>query len=840
MALGISGAAIQSGVAWAGEAENTGQGNGNHEIVVRGANDESRFLAGLLAESELDENGIAAYGLDNVGDLLAEVLTQVGGSNDGPIILINGQISNGISEVSDLPTEAVSKIQLLPRQAAGQLGQNPGRRVINVVIKSDLRQFTGNVSAGFATAGQGLSATAEINLLALANGNRRSFVLKARHSDPLFEADRDILNDSEGTPYDFIGNVVSYPYPGSNIDPALSALAGQPVLVAGANAATTSPTLADFAARANRANFSDLGRYRTLLARQRGISANANFTQKLSAVTSLSLNLAADRSYTRGFTGASTADLRLPGGTPFSPFASDVLLARYLGPPLTQTGNSTALTFAANLNTRAGGWRISLSANFSHRIGHTASERGIDTAALATKIANGTVNPFAILPASLVSTILADKARSSADNGNAQLLVNGSPFNLPAGPVTAALRLEWRGNRSSSETIGGATNFSTHLRRDEESAQLALQLPVLGSTSPIGALGFELSGALRHVTAAGGLEEYGYGVNWLPVSAVTLRAAVNHEQLAPSPNALTDAVITLDGVRTFDFIRQETVFVRYVSGGNPNLGVEQRRSTTVSATFVPFAAANFTLNAEYWNVVGRDSFAALPPVNAEVQAAFPDRFQRDIAGRLIAVDARPVPFARVKREYLRWGATFSRSFGRTVRPAAASGDSEGNALSARWRLNGYINHEWTITSSRLARAGLPEVDLLAGGALGYGGGQPRHMIQFGGGVVRSGIGLQVNGTWKGGSRIAAGTVAAPDEIRFAPRTTIDVRLFGNLGPLFPSSRLAKGMRIALSVDNLFDSKDRVTDASGSTPNRYQPYLLDPLGRTISFSLRKVI
>jgi len=31
----------------------------------------------------------------------------------------------------------------------------------------------------------------------------------------------------------------------------------------------------------------------------------------------------------------------------------------------------------------------------------------------------------------------------------------------------------------------------------------------------------------------------------------------------------------------------------------------------------------------------------------------------------------------------------------------------------------------------------------------------------------------------------------------------------------------------------------VRDSSGATPLRYQPFLLDPLGRTVTLSLRKV-
>jgi iron complex outermembrane receptor protein len=49
----------------------------------------------------------------------------------------------------------------------------------------------------------------------------------------------------------------------------------------------------------------------------------------------------------------------------------------------------------------------------------------------------------------------------------------------------------------------------------------------------------------------------------------------------------------------------------------------------------------------------------------------------------------------------------------------------------------------------------------------------------------------------------------------------------------------RGMRVTLSVDNVFNTRQRVTDASGAVPNTYQPDYLDPLGRTVRLSVRKL-
>ena len=45
--------------------------------------------------------------------------------------------------------------------------------------------------------------------------------------------------------------------------------------------------------------------------------------------------------------------------------------------------------------------------------------------------------------------------------------------------------------------------------------------------------------------------------------------------------------------------------------------------------------------------------------------------------------------------------------------------------------------------------------------------------------------------------------------------------------------------VQLRVDNIFDSKPQVHDALGNVPLNFQPDLLDPLGRTIMISFRKL-
>jgi len=46
--------------------------------------------------------------------------------------------------------------------------------------------------------------------------------------------------------------------------------------------------------------------------------------------------------------------------------------------------------------------------------------------------------------------------------------------------------------------------------------------------------------------------------------------------------------------------------------------------------------------------------------------------------------------------------------------------------------------------------------------------------------------------------------------------------------------------MTLSAHNIFDTRQRVNDGSGVTPLVYQNAYLDPLGRTVALSLRKML
>jgi hypothetical protein len=495
-------------------------------------------------------------------------------------------------------------------------------------------------------------------------------------------------------------------------------------------------------------------------------------------------------------------------------------IARYLGEPLQQQRQNTNVNLQGNFNSQLKKWRLIVDSNFTWRSQPTVSERRVDTSALQAAIDAGTVNPFDDLPADLLDAVLIDRARGHNFNGQAQMQLMGSPLELKRGKVNASLRLEWRRNEQHSSTTG-TTTFRSDYTRQDQLAGGTLQIPLLGNANARdqSSIGADLSGALRRVTASGTLHDYGYGLNWRKGNRLTLRAGINHEQVAPLPDQLTNPVVVVDGLRAYDFIRQETVLVRYISGGNPDLEVENRQSMKIGGTYRPFEKVDFTLNADYTRTIGHDAVAALPPVSADVQAAFPERYLRDAEGHLIQIDARPVSFERTQTESLRWGANFKRAY---RVPKAAPGPNGGQRIvysdgnedlglaGAGWRVSGNFTHTWQLSNKRLARAGLPEVNLLDGGVAGYSA-VARHTVQGRAGLAHNSSGLQFNVNWNSASHITAGSSSSPNDLTFDSLLRLDASAFASLGDVFPGHPVLKGVRLTLNVDNLLDAKQRVRD-----------------------------
>jgi outer membrane receptor protein involved in Fe transport len=160
------------------------------------------------------------------------------------------------------------------------------------------------------------------------------------------------------------------------------------------------------------------------------------------------------------------------------------------------------------------------------------------------------------------------------------------------------------------------------------------------------------------------------------------------------------------------------------------------------------------------------------------------------------------------------------------------------------RLQFSLFHTWHFTDEILIREGVPVLDLLNGSATGSSGGQPRHEIEAQAGVSKNGLGARLSAQWRSGTSVngaADGLGGTTGDLNFSGLTTVNLRLFANLDQhesLIRKLPWLSSTRVSLSVNNLFDSRQRVTNSDRLTPVSYQPDYIDPLGRSVMLSLRK--
>ena len=102
--------------------------------------------------------------------------------------------------------------------------------------------------------------------------------------------------------------------------------------------------------------------------------------------------------------------------------------------------------------------------------------------------------------------------------------------------------------------------------------------------------------------------------------------------------------------------------------------------------------------------------------------------------------------------------------------------------------------------------------------------------------------MRLSANWRSGTQVVGGTALAPQTLNFDDLGTVNLRLFADLGQrldLVKKHPWMRGMRMFIGLDNIANTRQRVTDASGLTPISYQPAYLDPLGRSVRISIRKL-
>lgn len=781
------------------------------DIVVTGGRLRGSVVGDIPPENTLNSRDIRATGATDINELLEAIAPQIGSARgrggERPVLLLNGQRISGFRELRDIPTEAIQRVEVLPEEVALKYGYRADQKVVNFVLRPRFRSTATRVEGKTATEGGYVSGLADVTRLMIARDSRTTVNLHAEGNDALSETDRDILLQ---------------PVPGQpNLDPRDA---------------------------------------RTLVGSKKLVRGTATHNRTVFGNVSATGNAEAQHSEGRSLLGYPL----LADGTPV---LSD------LEPRGRETSSDSAHAGVA-LNWDKANWRWSVTGN----------------ADIARNMTRTDADDF-----DSVVVFSRNRARSTRASGDLDATANGSLFKLPAGDAGATFRVGARTLHLDSARFNEEDRRSSSLGRSAATASANFDLPISRRNRDFSALGnltLNANAEVEQLSDFGTLTTLGTGLNWSPVERLNLIASITREEGAPSIEQLGDPILETPGSRIFDFTRGETVLVTATSGGNPDLRSDRSNVFKLGANWKPLKETDLRLRADFVRSRLKDPVSNFPGPSPTLEAAFPERFVRDAEGELVSVDLRPVNFDEARRDTLRWGFDFSKPL-KSRRPSAAQieqfrqraaaagmplpeGRPEGAPPSERpegerggggwdrgsggggWggggggfgrfgggggrqggRLQFSLTHTVNLKDEVTIRPRIAELDYLNGDALGSSGGRPRHEVEAQAGWANNGLGARLAANWRSGTEVDS---ASAGRLKFSPLSTFDLRLFANLGERFElvsKHPWLRGTQVRLEVANIFDSKPKVRDAAGAVPINYQADLLNPLGRTIGISIRKL-
>ena len=835
------------------------------EIVVTGQRQRGAVDTDIPAEDVLNRRDIRATGASNLAELLDAIAPQTrssrGRGEGGPITLLNGRRISSFAEIRDLPPEAIERVDILPEEVALQYGYRADQRVVNFVLRRRFRAVTAEVEAGLATAGGRGTGEFDVNVLRINRNGRWTVDAEYQREAGLLESERDIIQAAGGPS-----------------DPTVPSLARFRTLLPSTEQATISGTV-------NRSIFNNVSA--TLNGRLEMRSSESlfglpSFTLQLpggaelfryglsagplerssnsrNAHLGLSMNgdlrpwrwsLTAnyDRNVSETLTDRGVDPIllqeRIDAGNVFDPVAPipvELLTARPFD-------RSNSLNETANAELVVNGPLLDLPAG-----GATASVRiGADTRSLSGETFRSGV---------VTERDLGRDRVSAQANVNIPIASRRRAVLAPLGDLSLNFNAEVEklSDFGTLRTLGAGINWSPIEEvsliasvTDEDGAPSigqigdpAIETPnvrvfdfVRGETVDINRLDGgnpALSADRRRVLKLGATVRP-FGETDLSITANYTDNSIRNpiasfptatpEIEAAFPERFTrDAggrLLRIDA-RPVNFARSDRRDLRWGLNYSRSIGPEPQRGQGGGGG---------------WR--GRQAAAggAAPPVQPGVGASGGEAAARGGPGN---------------RQSGQGAGAGGRQGGAGAGGRGFGGGRGGGGFGGGGfvggggggRLTFGLYHTWRLEDSVLIRPGVPELDFLGGSASGNRGGRPRHEIEVQAGVFKNGFGARLTGTWQEGTFVRGGPTVGGTErsdLFFSSTATVNLRLFANLGQqraLVRDIPFFRGSRVTLAVDNLFNSRPNVRDDTGTTPLSYQPGYLDPLGRSVRISLRKM-
>ncbi len=841
---GVAAAALPGAAALAQAADPTVE-NEVEEVVIDGVRTlPGKVIGDIAPEITLSPREIRAYGAANVSELLDALSPQTtsGQGSGHPVTLINGGRVSSFSEIRDLPTEAIARVEILPEEVSLKYGYPAEQKVVNIVLR---QRFHARLAEGSLTSptqsGGGATEAAHASLFHILRGERLLLDAKATQVQPILESDRDVVG----------GDGAFRTLQPKSTDVVLNAVLARPLGggVSGSLNGVLEATDSD--ARLGRSPLSGqpLVRHSETENGHLGATASGAYAGwQWSYTGDIERNVARSKT-DRALTGLAYADRTRAATTSAQ---SDIVLNRALW-------RLPAGQISATLTARASTVELDSDALRAGASLSTALTRGIGQlqASVDVPLTRAGQGPGAVI--GKLSGNVNLNVQHLSDFGNLETIGYGLNWT----PVKAVRVLGAFSRTDQAPTInqlGDPVTATPGVRVfDLMRGESVEVIRVTGGSRA-------LDSARRDV--------FKLGVTYQPFEKTNLTVQANyvssrtHDAIVAFPSASTQvesafperftrgadgALLQIDA-RPVNFARQSRDELRwgftYSRPVGPTPSPDQ-----LAAMRRRFASEGGRPSQDAAGQEARRARSGQPATGAPSgagQTASPEPAQPPPPGgeRPAGEGAGPGPGDAPPAP----PGSDSRAFGGG--PGGGQGGAGGPGGGRRGGFGGFggfggggprggvfqigLYHTLAFRDDVLIRGGLPKLDLLDGAALGAGGGSPRNQVDLQSNFTKAGLGVALNAKWQSGTHVDGAGVA--DDLRFSDLTTVNVRLFADLGqqPLARSHPWLRGARATLLIDNLFDSRQQVRTAAGATPVSYQPDLLDPVGRSVRLTLRKLI
>lgn len=610
---------------------------GTGEIVVSGRRVRGQLIVDQAPLLSLDETAIAAEGVTSIADLITQISAQTGsargrGGGGRPIVLVNGIRIASFREFAAYPPESLAKVEVFPEEVALRFGFPPDRRVINLVLKENYSNRQAEFEIGTPSRGGLLTSEQEIGYLKIADGGRINLNFEVNDSTLLTEDERSIIQ----TPN------------------SVSDVAGDPAQAP----------------------------FRSLVADSLDITANASWAKAFTdSGTSLSANLNYARNQRRDQDGLNLVRLTDPAG-------NSALRTFGEASPLERRTSTDTVSAAGSLTKPVNAFRLTSTFDASLSESATEIDQRFDTSGFVADAAAGLLAIDAALPRTLDAGV--NLANSRTLNAETRHTLDGPVATLPGGDVLATFTaaLDWR-QIESSDTFN-ATDIRLTRRRAATSTNLVVPITSTrtGFGEAIGTVTLNAQAGFEDLSDFGLLGDWNAGLTWAPADKLDLSATYIYREVAPGLPQLGNPIITNFNVPVFDFVNGEAVLATVRTGGNPDLLAETQRDWKFAANWELPLIKDTRLTVEYIRNRSDNVVSTFPQITQAIEAAFPDRVERDAAGRLTLIDQRSVSFAETRSDRLQFTLSTRGSFGGSVRTGGAESGAGGPPPAAGARIGG--------------------------------------------------------------------------------------------------------------------------------------------------------